>query len=100
MEKALGEHQFRVGQILAQHVILVDRQIIAVPRVDLHQPDAAALEFQFAQPLDHDVGITAAAAVAHVLDRDLDLAAHRFGVGAAHRIDQGRLAVARHQHVA
>ena len=62
--------------------------IVAVARIDLHQADAAALELQFADALDHDVGVAAAAAVAHVLDRDLDLPAHRLGVRAAHRIDQ------------
>ena len=55
---------------------------------------------QFADALDHNVGVAAAAAMAHVLDRDLDLPAHRFGVGAAHGIDHGRLALERHQHVA
>jgi hypothetical protein len=100
VQEALGEHQLGLGQILAQHVVLVDRQVIPVPRVDLHQADAAALEFQFADALDHDVGVAAAAAVAHVLDRDLDLPAYRLGVGAAHGIDQRGLALERNQHVA
>ena len=100
VQKALGEDQLGVGQVVAQHVVLIDRQIIAMPRIDLHQPDAAALELQFAQAFHHDVGVAAAAAMAHVLDRDLDLPAHRFGVRAAHRIDHGRLAIERHQHVA
>ena len=38
--------------------------------------------------------------MAHVLDRHLDVAAHRLRVGAAHRIDHGRLAFERHHHVA
>ena len=59
-----------------------------MPRIDLHQADAAALEFQFADALDHDVGVAAVAAMAHVLDRDLDLPAHGFGMRAAHGIDQ------------
>src|SRR5207253_3880767 len=61
---------------------------------------AAALEFEFAHALDHDIGVAAAAAVAHVLDRDLDLPAHRLGVGAAHGINHHGLALERHQHVA
>jgi len=79
---------------------LVDGQIIAVPRIDLHQSDAPALEFQLADALDHDVRVTSVAAVPYVLDRDFDLPAHRFGVRAAHRIDHGRLAFERHQDVA
>ena len=88
------------GSSLAQRVVLVDRQVVAVARVDLHQPDAALLKLQLAQPLDHHLRVLAVAAVAHVLDRDLDVPAHRLGVGAAHRVDHGRLAVERHQHVA
>ena len=42
VQEVLGEHQFGVGQLLAQRVVLVDRQVIAMARVDLHQPDAAA----------------------------------------------------------
>ena len=87
----------RFGQILAQHVVLIDRQVIGVARIDFHQSDAAALELQLAHALDHDIGVAPVAAVADVLDRDLDLPAHRFGVGAAHRVDQGRLAFERHQ---
>ena len=44
VQKALREDQLGVGQVVAQHVILIDRQVIAVPRIDLHQSDAAALE--------------------------------------------------------
>ena len=100
VQEALGEHELRVGQLLAQHVVLIDRQVVVVPRIDLHQADAAALELELAQALDHHLGVAAVAAVAHVLDRDLDLPAHRLGVRAAHRIDHGRLAFERHQHVA
>ncbi len=57
------------GRIVAQHVVLVDRQVVVVARVDLHQPDAAALELQLLQALDHDLGVVAAAAVAHVGER-------------------------------
>ena len=70
VQKALGEDELRVGQILAQHVVLVHRHVIAVARIDLHKPDAAALEFQFADASDHDIRIAPAAAVAHVLDGD------------------------------
>ena len=100
VQEALGEDELGVGQVVAQHVVLVDRQVVLVARVDLHQADAAALELQLAQPLDHDVGVAAVAAVAHVLDRDLDLPAHRLGMRAAHRVDQRRLAIERHQHIA
>ena len=100
VQEALGEDQLDVGQAFAQHVVLVDRQVVAVARIDLHQPDAAALELELAQALDHHLGVLAVAAVAHVLDGDRDLPAHRFGVRAAHGIDHGRLAIERHQHVA
>ena len=54
------------GSDCAQHVVLVDRQIIVVARVDLHQADAAALELELLEALDHHLGIFAVAAVAHV----------------------------------
>src|SRR5262249_48799882 len=38
MQKAPGENELRVGQRLAQHVVLVDGEIIAVARVDLNEP--------------------------------------------------------------
>ena len=100
VQEVLGEHELGVGQFLAQRVVLVDRHVVAVARVDLHQADAALLQLQLAQPLDHHLRVLAVAAVAHVLDRDLDVAAHGFRVRAAHRIDHGRLAIERHQHVA
>src|SRR5205807_8298118 len=62
VQKASGKNELRVGQRLAQHVVLVDRQIIAVPRVDLDEPDAAALELELLEALDHDFGIFSAAA--------------------------------------
>ena len=71
----------------------------AMPRVDLHQPDAPTLELQLTQPLHHDIGVAAVAAVAHVLDHDLDLSPHRLRMRAAHGINQRRLAFERHQHV-
>ena len=42
VQEVLGEHQFGVGQVLAQRVVLIDRHVVAVARVDLHQADAAA----------------------------------------------------------
>ena len=66
VHEALGKNELRVRQRLPQHVVLVDRQIIAVARVDLDKPDAATLELELLEPLDHDFGIFAAAAVADV----------------------------------
>ena len=100
VQETFGEDQLGIRQILAQHVVLVDRQIIRVPRIDLHQSNAAALKFQFADALDHDVGVAAVAAMADVLDGDLDLPAHGFGMRAAHGIDQGGIAFERNEHVA
>src|SRR6516162_3125844 len=60
VQKASGEHEFGVGKRLLQHVVLVDREIIAVARVDLDEPDAAALELELLEPLDHDFGVFAA----------------------------------------
>ena len=100
VQETLGEDDIRIGQILAQHVVLIDRQVIGVTRIDFHQADAAALEFELAQALDHDIRIASVAAVADVLDRDLDLPAHRLGMGAAHRVDQSRFAFERHHDVA
>ena len=100
VQETLGEDDIRIGQILAQHVVLIDRQVIGVTRIDFHQADAAALEFELAQALDHDIRIASVAAMADVFDRDLDLPAHGFGVGAAHRVDQSRFAFERHHDVA
>ena len=69
VHEALGEHELGIGQRFAQHVVLVDRQIVVVARVHLDEPDAAALELEFLEALDHDLGIFAAAAVAHVGER-------------------------------
>src|SRR5262249_34378257 len=63
------------------------------------EPDAAALELELLEPLDHDFGILAAAAVADVGQRVRAFAPAGLGVGAAHGEDQRRLAVERHQHV-
>ena len=46
VQEVLGEHELGVRQLLAQRVVLVDRHVIAVARVDLHQPDAALLQLQ------------------------------------------------------
>jgi hypothetical protein len=43
--EARGEDQLGVRQALAQHVVLIDRQIIVVARVHLHRPDPSALDF-------------------------------------------------------
>ena len=100
VQKSLGEDEFGAGQAVAQHVELIDRQIIAVPRVDLHQSNTTAIELELAQALDHHLGVAAIAAVAHVLHRHVDAAAHGFRVRAAHGVDHGRLAFERDQHVA
>ena len=65
VHEAVGEHQLGVREALAQHVVLVDRQVVVVPGIDLDQPDAAALE-PLLEALDHDLGIAAVAAVPDV----------------------------------
>ena len=99
VQEALGEDDLGVRQRLAQHVVLVDRQVVVVARVDLDQADAATLELELLEPLDHDLGIFAVAAVPHVGQGVGAFAPAGFGVGAAHGEDHGRLAVERHQHV-
>ncbi len=79
VHEALGEHELGIRQRLAQHVVLVDRQIVVVTRVDLDEPDASALELELLEALDHDLGIFAAAAVAHVGQRIGAFAARRLG---------------------
>src|SRR5689334_13629676 len=44
VHEAFGEDELSVGQRPVQHIKLVDRQIIGVPRIDLDEPDAAPLE--------------------------------------------------------
>src|SRR5262245_3898874 len=69
--------QLGVGQIFAQHLILIHRQIVAVARIDLHQADAAARQLELGEALHHHLGVLAVAAVAHVLDGHRHLPAHR-----------------------
>jgi hypothetical protein len=99
VQKALGEDKLRVGQRPPQHVVLVDRQIIAVARVDLDEADAATLELELLEPLDHDLGIFAAAAVADVGQGVGAFAPASLGMGAAHGKNQRRLAIERHHHI-
>ena len=99
MHKAFGEDELGLGQGLAQHIVLIDRQIIVVPRVDLEEADTAALELELLEPLDDDVGVFAAAAMAHVGQGIGAFAPAGLGVGAAHREDQRRFGVERHHDV-
>ena len=92
MHPAVREHERCVRQPLAQHVILIDRQVVAVARIDLQQSDAAALELELLEALDHHLGVAPTAAAADVGERGFGLAPHRFGMGSAHGVDQGRLA--------
>ena len=85
VDQAAGEHDLGVGQAVAQIVVLVHRHVVLVARVDLDEPDARRGEPQLLDALDHHLGVAAAAALAHVGQRRLDLAAHRFRMGAAHR---------------
>jgi hypothetical protein len=100
VQKAAREHQLGIWKLLAQHVVLVDRQIVGVARIDLHEPDATAFELELADALDHYLGIAPVAAVAHVVYRDLDLPPYRFRVRPAHGIDERGLAFERNEHVA
>ncbi len=99
VQEALGEDEFGVRQVMSKYAILIDRHVVIVARIDLHQPYATALELQLTQTLHHNVRVAAVAAVANVLDRNLDLPPHRFRMRAAHRVDQRRLAIERHQHI-
>src|SRR6516162_1281194 len=45
---------------VAQDVVLIDRQVVAVARIDLEQSDAAALELELLETLDHHLGVAAA----------------------------------------
>src|SRR4029079_75016 len=100
VQKAAREHQLCVGKPLAQHIVMVDRQIVGMTRIDLHEPDATAFELELADALDHYLGIAPVAAVAHVVYRDLDLPPYRFRVRPAHGIDERGLAFERNEHVA
>ena len=99
MHKAFGEDELGLGQGLAQHIVLIDRQIIVVPRVDLEEADTAALELELLEPLDDDVGVFAAAAMAHIGQGIGAFPPAGFGVGAAHREDQRRFGLERHHDV-
>ena len=93
MEKSLGENEFGFGKVVPKHIVLIDREIILVARIDFHQADATALELKFPDALHHDIGIAPVAAVTHILHRDRDLSSHRLRMGATHRIDERRFAI-------
>ena len=82
------------GQPPLERLVLVDRHVVLVARIDLQEPDAAALEAEFDDAVRHHLGILAAAAAAHVGERRRGLAPHRLRMGAAHGIDERRLAFA------
>ena len=99
VDEAAGEHDLGLGQAGPQVVILIDRHVILVARIDLDQADASAREADLLEALHHHLGVTSAAALPHVRQRGRDLAADRLGVGAAHREDQRRRLIERDQHV-
>src|SRR6185437_2443578 len=43
VQEAFGENEFGVRQARAQGIVLIDRHIVFVPWIDLHQPDTAAI---------------------------------------------------------
>src|SRR5262245_9284395 len=74
--------------------------IVRVSSINLHKADSAALEFQFADALDHNVGVAAVATMTDIFDGDFDLPAHGFGVCATHGIDQRRIPFGWNDYVA
>jgi hypothetical protein len=62
---SFSENELRVGQRPPQHVVLADRQIVGVPRRSRRGRCACALGLLL-KTLDHHLGISPAAAVAHV----------------------------------
>ena len=99
VDEAAREHDLGVRQPGAQIVVLVHRHVVAVARIDLDEADARTLRCRAPDALDHHFGISSAAALAHVGERGLDLASHRFGMRAAHRVDQRRLGLERHHDI-
>ena len=97
---ALREHELGARQALAQRVVLIDRQIVFVARVDFEEADTAALERQFLDAIDHHGGVLPATAAPHVRERSRRDTPHGLGMCAAHRVDQRRLALERYDHVA
>ena len=81
------KNSFRLWQACAEHIVLVDGQIVFVTRIDLHESDASTLELELLDALDHDFRIFAVAAVPHVRERIGAFPSARFGVGAAHGED-------------
>src|SRR5258708_4744425 len=79
MDEAAGEYDLGAWQAVAQIVILVDRHVILVARIDLDQADARLRQSKLADAFDHPLRIAATAALAHVGERRLDLATHRLG---------------------
>ena len=95
----LGEDDLGLRQALLQIVVLVDRQIVLVAGVDLQQADAAAFQAELPDALRHHLAVAPVAAGPHVGDRRRRLAPHRLDMGAAHAVDERRLALAREHDI-
>jgi hypothetical protein len=97
VHEARFEAERRIRKRFAQGVVLVDRQIIMEAWIDLQQADLAAVQLQLLDTFDHHFGETPAARLAHIFDGACLTSC--LDVGAAHRIDQGRLALKREDDV-
>jgi hypothetical protein len=95
----VGQDELGVRELAPQRGVLVDGEVVAVARVDLEQPDPAALEPELADPLGHHVRVAAAAARADVRERGGRGAPDGLDVRPAHGVDQRRVALERDDHV-
>lgn len=87
------------GSALRSGLVLIVGQVVAEPRVDLEQADAAALQAELADPLGDDLAEASVPALADVAERRGRFAAHRLDVRAAHGIHERRLSLERHDDV-
>src|SRR5262249_41415508 len=98
VDPAAGEDELGLRQPVFEHVVLVDRHVVLVARIDLEQADAALLQAELDDAVGDHRRVLPAAAAAHVGERRRDGPAHRLGMRAAHRIDQRRIVLERHHH--
>ena len=66
VHEPVGEHELGVGQHLPQHVMLIDRQMVAMPGIDLEQTDPPPIKLELPDALGHHLGVAPAPALADI----------------------------------
>ena len=96
----LREHELGVRQLRRERLVLVDRHVVLVARVDLQRGRCGRVSSPSSRMRSTITSAYWPLRLWRTSVSAADLAPHRLGMGAAHRIDQRRLALERHDDVA